>query len=234
MTGIAIVSATVASYAAGWFLGNPLLIPAFNTLAGFPFMVAALSRGDLRLAIARMLIWAAALAVCATLLSYSQPWLTDRLFLRGAAYRTEMFAWVMSGRGVESDPARFVPQQLRHTAIFAALALTTGGVLALALGALLMNYMGHYVGTLAASSPHPLPVMVLAWHPWAVIRIVSFVTIGVVLAAPLLSMIGRFRVDWRDGRRLLAWAGAGLLADVLLKWLLAPAWQRTLLRVVGW
>ena len=31
-----------------------------------------------------------------------------------------------------------------------ALALATGGVAAMPMGAVLMNYMGHYVGTLAA------------------------------------------------------------------------------------
>ena len=234
MIAPAIVVATAVSYALGWATGIPLLVPVFNTLAAFPFMVAALSRGDLRLAVARMLVWALALGVCATLLSYAQPWRTDALFLRAASYRMEMFQWVMTGHGAESDPARFIPQQAAHVVVFAALALASGGVLALAMGAVLMNYMGHYVGTLGATSAHPLPVLVLGWHPWAVIRIVSFVTIGVVLSAPLLSWLGGFRVDRRAARRLLAWAAAGLIADIVLKWLLAPAWHRLLLRVVGW
>ena len=66
------------------------------------------------------------------------------------------------------------------------------------------------------------------------IRVISFVVIGVVLSAPLLSRLGRFSVDWRAARRLLTLAGAGLIADIVLKTLLAPAWQRLLLRVVGW
>jgi hypothetical protein len=215
-------------------VGIPLFVPVVNTLAAFPFMVAALSRGDVRLAVARMLVWALALAACATLLSYAQPSRTDTLFLRGASYRAEMFGWVITGRGEESEPSRFIPQQAMHTAVFAALAIASGGVLALAMGAVLMNYMGHYVGSLAAASAHPLATVALGWHPWAVIRIVSFVTIGVILSAPVLSWLGGFRVDRRAARRLLAWAGAGLIADVVLKWLLAPAWQRLLLRVVGW
>ena len=234
MIASAIVVATAVSYIFGWAIGIPLLIPVFNTLAAFPFMVAALARADVRLAVARMLVWAFALAVCATLWSYAQPWRTDSLFLRAAPYRVEMFEWVMTGRGAESDPARFIPQQAAHAGVFAALALVSGGVLALAMGAVLMNYMGHYVGTLAAASAHPLPVLVLGWHPWAVIRIVSFVTIGVVLSVPLLSWLGGFRVDRRAARRLLAWAAAGLIADLVLKWLLAPAWQRLLLRAAGW
>jgi len=156
------------------------------------------------------------------------------LFLRGASYRAEMFTWVLTGRGDESRPPRFIPQQALHAAIFVTAALVTCGALAMAMGAVLMNQMGHYVGTLAAASAHPVMVMVLGWHPWSVIRIASFVTIGVVLSAPLLSAIGGFRVDWRAARRFLWWAGAGLVIDVVLKTLLAPAWQRLLLRMLGW
>jgi hypothetical protein len=229
-----IVVATILSYALGWLIGIPALVPVLNTLASFPFMVAALRRGHVRRAIARMLLWALTLGVCATLLSYVQPWRTDRLFLRGASYRTEMFAWVMTGRGAESTPSQFIPQQALHASVFALLAAASGGVLAMPMGAVLMNYMGHYVGTLAASSARPVTTMVLGWHPWAVIRIVSFVTIGVSLSAPLLARVGRFTVDWRAAAAPLMWASAGLVIDVVMKWLLAPAWQRLLLRVVGW
>jgi len=127
----------------------------------------------------------------------------------------------------------FIPQQAGHAALFCVLAVASGGVLAMPMGAVLMNYMGHYVGTLAAISRHPAPLLLLGWHPWAVIRVISFVVLGVVLSAPLLSRLFRFRVDWSAGRRLTAWAGCGLLADIVLKTLLAPTWQRLLLRMLG-
>jgi hypothetical protein len=230
----AIAVLTVLSYALGWAIGIPVLVPFLNTLAAFPFMVIALRRGNVRLAVARMLIWALTMGVCATALSYVRPTGTETLFLRAQAYRTEMFAWVMSGRGAESSPSQFLPQHARDAAIFSTLAVLTGGTLAMPMGAALMNFMGHYVGTLAGSSRHPLPTLVLGWHPWAVIRIVSFVTIGVLLSAPLLSRLFAFRVDWTSARPLAIAAVAGLVADVVLKALLAPAWQRLLLRVVGW
>ena len=229
-----LIGLTVVSYAVGWAIGVPVLLPVLNTLASFPFMVLALKRGDLRLAVARMLIWALTMGVVATLLSYARPAETDALFLRGESYRVEMFSWVLTGHGAESTPSQFIPQQIGHAALFSGLALATGGVAAMPMGAVLMNYMGHYVGTLAASSRRPGWTLLLAWHPWAVIRVISFVVIGVVLAAPLLSRLGRFRVDRPAARPLLLWAGAGLIADIVLKTLLAPAWQRWLLRLVGW
>jgi hypothetical protein len=231
---VLIVILTLFSYGIGWAAGVPVLLPVFNTLASFPFMVVALRRGDLRLAVARMLLWALTMGVAATMLSYARPAQTGALFLRGESYRTEMFAWVMTGQGAESRPSQFIPQQLGHAALFSGLALATGGVAAMPMGAVLMNYMGHYVGTLAAASRRPMLTMILGWHPWAVIRVISFVVIGVVLSAPLLSRLGKFQIDRRVARSLLVWAGAGLVADIVLKALVAPAWQRLLLRVVGW
>jgi hypothetical protein len=229
-----IVLSTLFSYAAGWVAGVPILLPVLNTLASFPFMVVALRRGDLRLAVARMLLWALTMGVAATLLSYARPAQAGQLFLRAPAYRAEMFTWVATGRGPESLPSQFIPQQIGHAALFSGLALASGGVVAMPMGAVLMNYMGHYVGTLAESSAHPARTALLAWHPWAVIRVISFVVIGVVLSAPLLSRLFKFRVDWARARPLLLMAGAGLVADIVLKTLLAPPWQRLLLRSVGW
>ncbi|HEV2982783.1 MAG TPA: hypothetical protein VGX46_00265 [Vicinamibacterales bacterium] len=211
-----------------------MVLPILNTVASVPFMIQALRRGDLQLAVARMLLWALTMGVCATLWSYARPAQTDALILRGEAYRVEMFAWVLTGRGAEGTPSQFIPEQLAHAAIFTALALGTGSLLAMPMGAVLMNEMGHYVGALAAASRHPALAMILGWHPWAVIRIVSFVVIGVVLSVPVLSRVTEIRIDWRLARRLLLVAGVGLVIDVLLKTLLAPAWQRLLLHATGW
>jgi hypothetical protein len=231
---IAIVAATLFSYALAWVINVPVLVPILNTAASYPFMVLALKRGDLRLAIARMLLWALTMGVCAMLMSYARPAATGTLFLRGDAYRAEMFEWILTGRGAESTPSQFIRQQLGQAAIFTGAALATGGVLAMPMGAVLMNEMGHYVGTLAAQSRHPALTMLLAWHPWSVIRIISFVILGVVLSVPLLSRLTRVTIDRRATRPFVIAACVGLVADIVLKTLLAPAWQRLLLRIVGW
>lgn len=234
MTAAAVVVATVASYAVALAIGMPLVVPVLNTLASYPFMLSALRRGRPRDAILLMLLWALSMGVCATLIAYAAPWRASAIFLRGDAYRAEMFTWVMTGRGAESSPSQFIPQQAGHAALFVMLALATAGTLAMPMGAVLMNYMGTYVGSLAAASRHPAAAMLLGWHPWAVIRVASFVALGVVLSAVLLSRAFRFQVDWRFGRRVIALAACGLVLDVALKAALAPGWQRLLLRVAGW
>jgi hypothetical protein len=234
MKAAIVVAATVVSYAVAVVVGVPLLVPILNTLASYPVMVVALRRGRTREALSLMLVWALAMGVCATVIAYAAPWRAGVLFLRGEAYRGEMFAWVLSGNGTESTPSQFIPQQAGHAALFTVLALITGGTLAMPMGAVLMNYMGTYVGSLAAASGHPAAALVLGWHPWAVIRVASFVGLGVVLSAPLLSKVLRFPIDWPAARRIAAWSAAGLVADILLKAALAPSWQRLLLRVTGW
>ena len=224
MPVIGLVAATLLSYAIGWAIGVPLVVPILNTVASYPFMVVALRRGELRLAVARMLLWALTMGVCAMLMSFARPTATDTLFLRGAAYRVEMFEWVLTGRGSESTPSQFVPQQLGQAAIAAGIAIAAAAALAMPMGAVLMNYMGHYVGTLAAARRSPPPSMILGWHPWSVIRIVSFVILGVVLSVPLLSRLTRVTIDRRAARTFVVAACAGIAADIVLKTLLAPAW----------
>ncbi|MGH9312173.1 MAG: hypothetical protein ACRD1S_03135 [Vicinamibacterales bacterium] len=217
-------------------------MPILNTLPAYPPLLRWVARGSLGRATGLMLVWAAALGASATLLSWLEPDRTARLFLNADPYRREMFAWVLTGEGRESRLAEFLPQHAGHAALFCGLSLASGSLLSMPLGAALMNYMGHYVGALAAESASPWRTLLLAWPPWAVVRIASFVTLGVVLAQPLLSLAAR-PVDAttrrairfaHSSRRLVLFAFAGLLLDVVLKWLLAPEWQPLLRRAVGW
>lgn len=225
---LSIIVLTPLSYAAAFAIGVPALVPVLNTAVVFPFMVASLRRGEVSRAIARMLLWAAALGCCSTRLAYVAPDLTGTLFVNADAYRREMFVWVWTGIGRESDPSRFIPNHLLHASVFCTLSLATGSTLSMPMGALLMNYMGHYVGALARTSAHPALTIALAWVPWALVRIASFVTLGVVLAGPVLSRVARFSYRLNDHTRALWLAGAGLAIDIVMKALLAPVWRQWL------
>ena len=229
-----LASLTLLSYAAGWAIGVPAIVPVLNTLPALAFMYAALRRGRTSQAIVLMLGWAAVMGVGATLMAYLSPARTAALFLNGERYAAEMMLWVRTGLGEESSPARFLPSHAAHAAAFCALSLATGSMLSMPMGAVLMNSMGHYVGELAAVSARPALTACLAWAPWSLVRIVSYVLLGVVLGGPVLSRLGRFPFRLRAHARVLALAAGGLLADVVLKWLMAPAWSRLLRVVVGW
>jgi hypothetical protein len=228
------IAATVFSYGLGALIGLAWLVPLLNAAAGYPWMIAALRRGRVKTAILRMLVWAAVLGACATVMGVAWPLHAERLILHGDAYRREMFGFVLTGQGAEGDPRQFLPQHAGHAALFCVLAIATGSALAMPLGAVLMNYMGFYVGALAAASTHPWRAVALAWVPWSLIRVASFVVLGVVLGAPLLSRVFRFSYRLRDERPWLALASAGLVADALLKWLLAPSWRLLIRSATGW
>jgi hypothetical protein len=230
----AIVGGTAASYLVGILVGVPLLVPVFNVVPAFPFMVASLRRGRVGEAIRRMLAWAAALAFCGTVLSYFWTAEAGRLLIHGETYRREMFAFIQTGAGPEGNVRAFLPEHLRHALTFCLLAVITAGALAMAAGALLMNFMAYYAGALGAASANPWLAMLLAWVPWALIRIASFVTLGVVLAGPLLGRLLRFEYRLRAQSRWIILAGAGLAADIALKWALAPWWREMLRAAAGW
>jgi hypothetical protein len=229
-----IVGGTAVSYLVAILIGIPALVPFVNAAPAFPFMIASLRRGRVAEAIWRMLIWAAALAVCATTISYLAPAEAGGLFLRGESYRREMFEFLRSGYGPEGNVRHFLPQHLAHAAVFCGLALATGALLAMPLGAMLMNYMAHYAGALGGASAHPWMAMALAWAPWAVIRVAGFVILGVVLGGPVLARVLGFEYRLRAQNRWMALAGAALMTAVLLNWALAPAWREKIRNAAGW
>jgi len=230
-----IVAVTIASYLLAWLIGVSALVPFLNAAPAWWLMARALRSGQVNRAIAVMLVWAATLAVCATTMSAFGWTRRDggELFLQ-ADYKNQMISWVRTGVGPESEPATFVPRHLGYAAVFTAAAISTGGLLAMPMGAVLMNSMGDYVGTLAASGAHPVPLAVLGWHPWAILRIVGFVILGVVLSGVVLSRAWSFEYTLSAQRRWLA-IGVSLLAiDIALKWMLAPAWSPLLRGLAGW
>jgi hypothetical protein len=231
---VAIVAGTALSYVVAATVGVPALTPILNTLPAFPFMIGALRRGQVADAVVRMLIWAATLAVCATAFSYARTADAGRLFIHGEAYRQEMLTYLLTGVGNEGDIRRFLPQHALHAVVFSALALATGSLAAMPMGAALMNYMAYYVGALAASSAHPLRFVALAWVPWSLVRVGSFVTLGVVLAGPVLGRLFGFPYTLANQRRWIGLALAGLAADVVLKWALAHVWRDMIRSAAGW
>jgi hypothetical protein len=67
-----------------------------------------------------------------------------------------------------------------------------------------------------------------------VIRVAAFVTLGVVLGAPVLARVFGFEYRLRAQVRWMALAVAGLVVDVALKWALAPTWREMLRSAAGW
>lgn len=166
------------------------------------------------------LAWAALLSLGVVVLVARFPEAARDGILNGEPYREEMFGWIATGVGRESDPAAFIPIHLLHLGLFLVLTWISGGYLGLVLGAALVDYMSYFVGSYAVASGEPVLGAIAAWVPWSVIRVLAFVLLGVVFARPLLV-----RKPWpfgRDELKLMALAASGILADILMKALMAP------------
>ena len=222
--GLIVFLAAALSYPVGLALGVPWLLPVLNAAPAYAAMVTLLRRGEPRRAVLVMLVWAAALGLAGTLTFAVWPRSPAPLILHGTEYRDEMFAWIRTGVGSEGSPRSFIPQHALHLAAFVVLSLVTASALSITMGAVLMNYMDFYVASLARAGAPLWAVVLLGWQPWAVARVAAFSTLGVVLAQPLLRRVTPGIAPLRASRPLLLAAAALLLADVMLKALLAPTW----------
>jgi hypothetical protein len=231
--GLAVLPAVLAPAAV--FLARlapgRFLLPVLATLAVYPAMAALILRGRRVAAAAATLLWAATLSSTIIAATRHDPESMAGVVFNGTDYRDELFDFIRTGSGRESDPARFVPQHILHFAAFGSLAAGTGGLLGIALGAVLVGYMSFYVGSLAAAGGAPLTALCLGWSPWAIVRVIGYVIAGVALSEPLLSVVRRrlgVSVPGLAYRRWFLVAGTLLIADLILKASLAPAWPALL------
>jgi hypothetical protein len=231
LVGIVVLAAAL-SYPIGLALGVPWLLPILNAAPAYAAMVTLLRRGEPRRAVVVMLVWAAALAVAGTFTFAVWPQPPGALILHGLEYRDEMFAWIRTGAGSEGSPRLFIPQHALHLAAFVVLSLVTASALSITMGAVLMNYMGFYVASLARAGAPAWAVVLLGWQPWALARVAAFSVLGVVLAQPLLGRLSKGVAPWRRSRPFVIAAAVLLLADVALKAMLAPSWGLLLRRVL--
>lgn len=174
--------------------------------------------------------WAALLSGSIVVLVVVAPERAAAAVLNAEPYRQVMFGWIFEGVGPELEPRRFLPEHALHLGGFVILALLSGGVLGLMLGAVLVGYMSYFVGSYAVASGHLVVGAVAAWVPWSVFRVAAFVMLGCVLARPLL--VRRFdlgRTEWR----LVGLAAVGIACDLLLKTFGAAPYGRFLAWLAG-
>ncbi|MFQ5766915.1 MAG: hypothetical protein ACE5ID_02905 [Acidobacteriota bacterium] len=226
------VPITAVLAAAGFLTGNRFLFPLLAMAPAYPVMVDLLLQGRRGRAVAAMLIWAASLSVTSVGLCLWFPDHAAATVWNGPAYAGEMFRWLATGVGTESEPSRFLIQLALHAALFVVLSLATASLASLYLGTLMVNYMAYYVASVIhAASGAPLAVA-MAWHPWSVIRMGAFVVLGVVLAEPLLGIVQRGKQTAAGRGFWIGVALAGLVMDAVLKAALAPWWRIWLQRLV--
>lgn len=223
-----LVLAAFAGMAFGFAVGNAWALPLVAAAPAYPFFRADVRAKRGKRALARMLVWSAALSLAAIAATLVVPERAEAVILRGAGYRDDMFAWIRTGVGAESDPSLFLPEHALHFAAFAFLALVSGGFLALALGALLLDYMNFYVAELVVRLDPAFPGILVAWPLYAMARVAGFITVGIAIAHLSFALWARRAPD-REFFFRYFYAGSALVAaDACLKIVLAPIGREVL------
>ncbi len=231
---IALTAALSAFFStgAGFLIGSAYLMPLLNSLSIYPFYLEQVLAGRRRRAVVLALLWAIFLSEAMIIGTYVAPRRAEKVTLMGVSYKDEMFHWVATGEGEESSPGRFIPSHAKHFAVFVVLSFVTGGLGGLVMGAVLLNYMNFYVGSLVLASRSPILSLLLGWQPYAILRVAAYVVVATALAEAFFATIkGR-----RTPRGAAAYAAAGLagvILDVLVKFMIAPLWGRLLRWTVG-
>ena len=225
MPWLFLLLATPLLTVAGYFTPFPFVMPVLQVLAAYPLLVLDLRRGRVASAILKMLCWALLIAASVEALTLLAPAAGEASILHGTAYRDEMIAWVRTGVGKEGAWRLFLPEHALHLTLFVILSLLSAGLLSLILGAVLMNYMSFYVGSLLGIARAPGTILMAGWPPWAILRVAAFVVLGVILAGPGLARGGIAPFTWEGKGKWLLLAGTGLALDVLLKIVLAARWS---------
>ncbi|HEU4333008.1 MAG TPA: hypothetical protein VFT32_00810 [Candidatus Eisenbacteria bacterium] len=245
----ALLTAVIPALLLPWVLIPLRLPPLFALLPMLPLAwVYARAVRDERASDAAFLAiaWAGALTVSTVAAAARTPQAALQTIWHASDFRNEMVTWIATGRGAEGNIALFLPRVLVEYALVWILSAATLGAAALLLGSLLLGYMNGYVGWVVANADpaaSPIGTALVAWPPWSVARVLSFILAG---TAGALWGWRRFYARRWGGDDVFVRAGAGaavrrlalfslflLLLDIGLKWWLAPIWREWLHALLG-
>ena len=225
--------AAFLSVTIGFAIGNRWLLPILNTLFIFPFYISLVARGRRRQAVALILLWAIFMSQFVIAATCIYPERASKSIIRGNQYKAEMFDWIKTGKGKESSPSKFIPSHALELLVFCALAVLTAGFGALLLGAVLLNYMNFYVGSLLAAAKHPILTAFLVWQPYSIVRVIGYIFIATALSEAVLRIILRRRANWSGIARYAVGGFSLVVLDVIVKASAAGLWAKMLKATTG-
>lgn len=213
---------TLLSYIIGIFIGIKFFLPIINISLAYPVMIYLVLKGRRKEAVYLMLLWALSMIIFGTIVFSIFPERAENTVINGKSYKEEMFEWIKTGAGRESNPKSFIPQHLIHVGVFVILSLISASFLSIIMGSIMVNYMNFYVAQLIIHSKNKAIPIILGWHFWSLIRVFSFVILGVLLSEPLLSFLKKEEPQIGKEKFLLFLTLSGLMLDIILKTIFSP------------
>ncbi|WP_375474332.1 hypothetical protein [uncultured Nostoc sp.] len=231
-----LVIGVILSTTASFVFGVPQLMPILGAAVPYSIFFLQVRRQQYKSAFWWMLLWGVLQSIAVIIATAIVPETAAKVILRGQSYTTEMLHWIRTGEGSEGTLSLFLPDHLLHYGIFCILCVVTLSSMALIFGTWMLNYMNFYVAELVKVSAKPWLAAILGWYPWSILRIIGFIATGVALAALGLNLVTRIRgeVPKSPFPKTYMLIGIGfVIADIVVKAVLAPIWQKLLLSALG-
>ncbi len=225
LTWLAIASALLCRFA--W------LLPILQPLPLLPLFYRTIRDNEWNETLYYVFEWILVSVLTVAALATLFPLRTADTVWNSEPFRREIVAWLVTGETGPGNVHVFPLLYLRTAGVFLGTALVSGGLLALPIGALLLNTMSYCYGSLIANADRPLIVLLFGWPVWSLFRVLGFCLCGIALSGLMPAWIRRRQIE---KKKTIAFLGSGLgllAADVLLQWGFAPAWQEVLQRAAG-
>ena len=177
-------------------------------------------------------VQSAVIVIATVLLSDS----ASQAVVGGVEFRSEWLSWIANGSPVLRTPALALDRTLLELIVYSAAMFLTGSVAGLIGLAAAMDTFNFTAATLLTQAARPLLMFLGAWPIWVIVRLVSYLTVGAVLAEPMvhLNLRVEFLLDWWRRRKRLLVIGLGIFAfSVLLQVLLTPLYRSLLQAALG-
>ncbi len=211
----------------GWRLGNRFVLPAAQAALGALAFVASWQAGGALAGALAVGAWACGTSFAAITAFWHTPGRIGTHVLRASAYAASMRAWLSSGETLGASPGAIVRTHVRELAAYLAVALLTGNLLSLVMGAALLNFMNAWFVELLRAAHARRTVWLLGWPCWSVARVLAYVALGSACAQPAASWLG-YPAPADDVQWLVELGLFGVLLDVVLKSLLSGWYGRRL------
>jgi hypothetical protein len=222
MEYVLVIALTPVLFAVSVILRNRIL---FFVLCAIPAYLGYLFglKNSVFSAFAAVAIWTLIQSALVILFSFRSQTKMAKLILRSEAYTESMFQWIETGILPEGNSAQVIRTHVQQTLIYCVFAFITGNLVSLIFGCMLLNYMNFYVSQFAARSKQSWKALLFGWNPWSVVRVLSFLWLGVILGLPLVSYVLKMKLEFQFVWLLLGIVG--VIVDLTLKLTISNIWR---------
>ena len=236
LEAIVIVLCSITVTFIGLIIGS-LALPLLQVIVIIPFFLKNVWKWRLWRASGLVLLWSLLLTVSVAAASYSIGCSIDHVsrIIKGQSYLSEMIHWIETGEGPEGDPSLFIVPKIIEIGLFSIVTFLTIGIGGLFMGAILLNYMNLYYGTVIYMANGDPNAILFGWPIYAIIRVIGYVFLGTYLSRLIMNIAERKPLNQLftgTARRLLIYALILIILDFILKATIANTIYQPLLNSI--